>query len=112
MGWLFVIVSISWARLRQRPDSLDQGPAQLLEIRDLRLLVRQRVVQRGQQLLLMGQLGLDIDYFLFIHRCHQVVAGKQTLRRRTQFFNPAALQQLRQAPGNVYPCRFGRSNAL
>jgi hypothetical protein len=40
MGWLFVIVSISWARLRQRPDSLDQGPAQLLEICDLRLLVR------------------------------------------------------------------------
>ncbi len=70
----------------------------MFELGDLRLLIRQRIVQRRQQVLLMGQFCLDIDYFFVIHRGYQVVAGIQTLRPRTDFFNPGGVRRQRQAP--------------
>jgi hypothetical protein len=46
--------------------------------------------------LLVGHFCLDIDYLVVVHRCHHIVAGRRTLRRRKQFFNPGGRPGLRQ----------------
>lgn len=98
MWWRFVVVVITSAGLGPRADSLDQGLAQMFQFGDLRLLIRECFLQRRQQVLLVGKFRLNINDFLVVHRCHQITPGIETLRARTDFFNPDSSGWRRQAP--------------
>ncbi len=80
MRWAFVI-AVFRLTFGQRPDSVHQGLAQGFQFADLCLLVCQRFIQGRQRVLLVGQLGLDFDYPVFVHGYHRKkTSGMETLR--------------------------------
>ncbi len=84
----FVSGLIDTRVVHQGLKPVSQGSEQGLQHAELGLLIRERGVELGQELLLVSQLRLDIDQAVFV-QCQHLRLQLPTLRRQRSLINPA-----------------------
>jgi ATP-binding cassette subfamily F protein uup len=101
VGRFFVVSLIRRRSGGHTPQSLDQGLTNLFEARQLRLLVRQNLIDLVERVLLVGKLYLDIDQSLLIHDYVFIVS---TLRASTEICNRRTAARTRSRTGHRRVC--------